>query len=313
MNIADQQQGEDGGARVDFVANSLDGFLRESDDCVAWIGSGLSIDCGYPSWEAAIRELCDACIEGKADIPPSLVADDWLEWAEQCKRANREQYVKTLGRLFGDSPYTIRATYSHLVTYPFRFLITTNFDPCLETACGHNNPVITYPQLPLLGAAHHTSVYLHGKARWSAKVDASNLVLAKSEFAKAYSPNRSFLPGALQQLMIGHRVLFIGCRLQERLLRETFKRIKRIQESCAISPKRRMILLPDVQDERQSDEENAYMVSLGIEILRYPLDDIEDKRPSANPHRLLDVILERVGLMRRRGADPFNQEGGLPT
>ena len=144
-------------------------------------------------------------------------------------------------------------------------------------------------------------------------MDATNLVLAKSEFAKAYSPNRSLLPGALQQLMIGHRVLFIGCRLQERLLRETFGRIKRIQESCAMSPKPRMILLPDAQDEGQSDEENEYIAPLGIEILRYPLDDIKDNRTSAHPHRLLDVILERVGLMRRRGADPFIQEGGLPT
>ncbi len=311
--MPDQQLSEDLEARIERIAKLLDSFLRESDDCVAWIGSGLSIDCGYPSWDAAIRELCDACIEGKSDVPPSLVADDWLEWAEQCKKANREEYTRTLGRLFGDSPYTIRATYAHVVTYPFRFLLTTNFDPCLETACGHNNQVIAYPQLPLLGLAPRASVYLHGKARWSARVDATNLVLAKSEFAKAYSPKRSLLTGALQQLMIGHRVLFIGCRLQERLLRETFRRIRRIQESCGISPKPRMILLPDTQDERQSGEENEYMASLGIEILRYPVDDVEDKRPSAHPHRLLDDILERVGLMRRRGADPFNQEGGLPS
>lgn len=311
--MADQHQRVDRETRMNLVANSLASFLKGPDECIAWIGSGLSIDCGYPSWEEAIKQLCDACIEGKADIRPSLVADDMLEWAEQCKSANQKEYIRTLGRLFGGAPHVIRATYSHIIANPFRFLVTTNFDPCLETACGPLNPAIAYPKLSLLGEAHHTSVYLHGKARWSAKVNAGNLVLAKSEFAKAYSPKKSFLPGALQQLMIGHRVLFIGCRLQEGLLRETLKRVKRIQESSGTPVKPRMILLPDAPDEKQADDEKAYMGSLGIEILRYPLDNDKDHLPSEHPHRLLDDILERVGLMQSGGSDPFNKEGGLPT
>lgn len=312
--MAEQEQKEEREARIDLVATSLAGFLRRSDDCIAWIGSGLSIDCGYPSWEVAIKQLCDACIEGKADIRPSMVADDWLEWAEQCKRANQEEYIRTLGRLFGDPPYVIRATYSHIIAYPFRFLVTTNFDPCLETACGPGNSVIAYPEMNLLVAARHTSVYLHGKARWSAKVNAANLVLAKSEFAKAYSTKRSLLPGALQQLMVGYRILFIGCRLQESILKETFQRVKRIQEHFSGTPlKEKMILLPDPPDKKQSDEEEEYMASLGIEILRYPLDDVNDHQQSTSPHRLLDDILERVGLMRRRQPDPFSQEGSLPS
>jgi hypothetical protein len=74
-----------------------------------------------------------------------------------------------------------------------------------------------------------------------------------------------------------------------------------------------MILLPDAQNEMQSEGEKKYMGSMGIEILRYPLDSDEDHRPSPHPHRLLDDILEQVGLMQSRGSDPFNQEGGLPT
>jgi len=312
--MADQQQREEREARIDLAVNSLASFLKGSDECIAWIGSGLSIDCGYPSWEKAIKELCNACIEGKADIQPSLVADDLLEWAEQCKRANPREYIRTLGRLFGESPHVIRTTYSHIVAYPFRFLLTTNFDPCLETVCGPNNPVIAYPDMNLFVAARHASVYLHGKARWSAKENATDLVLAKSEFAKAYSPKRSLLPGALQQLMVGHRILFIGCRLQERILKETFQRIKRIQERLSRTPmKRKLILLPEPQDKKQSDEEEEYMASLGIEVLRYPLDDVNDHGQSASPHRLLDDIWERVWLKLREQPDPFNQKGGLPS
>jgi hypothetical protein len=312
--MPNQQQREDREARIDLAANSLAGFLKRSDDCIAWIGSGLSIDCGYPSWETAIKQLCDACIEGKADIQPSLVADDLLVWAEQCKKANRKVYIRTLGHMFGDPVHLIRATYCHIIAYPFRFLVTTNFDPCLETACGPTNPVIAYPDVSLLEASRHSSVYLHGKARWNAKVNAADLVLAKSDFAKAYSHNKSLLPGALEQLIVGNRILFIGCRLQERILKDTFQRIRRIQERLSRTPvKRKMILLPDTVDREQSDEEEEYMTSLGIEILRYPLTDDDDFHPSTNRHRLLDDIWERVWLRLREQSDPFNQEGGLPS
>jgi hypothetical protein len=74
-----------------------------------------------------------------------------------------------------------------------------------------------------------------------------------------------------------------------------------------------MILLPDPQDDKQSNEEEEYMASLGIEILRYPLDDVNDHHPSASPHHLLDDILERASLMRRGQPDPFSQKGGLPS
>jgi hypothetical protein len=312
--MLDERQREDQQARIDLAADSLASFLKESDECVAWIGSGVSIDCGYPSWEEAIRQLCDACIEGKADIPPSLVADDMLEWAELCKRANRKVYIRTLEDMFGRPVYLIRATYSHIIAYPFRFLLTTNFDPCLETACGPNNPVIAYPDVSLLGASRHSSVYLHGKARSRAKMNAADLVLATSDFAKAYSHKRSLLPGAIEQLMVGHRILFVGCRLQERILRETFQRIRRIQERHSRTPlKRKMILLPDTSDKRQSDREEEYMASLGIEILRYPLNDGDDLPANANRYRLLDDVWERVWLRLREQSDPFNQEGGLPT
>jgi hypothetical protein len=55
------------------------------------------------------------------------------------------------------------------------------------------------------------------------------------------------------------------------------------------------------------------MASLGIEILRYPLNDGDDLPANANRYRLLDDVWERVWLRLREQSDPFNQEGGLPT
>ena len=312
--MENQQPVEDREARIQSIVATLASHFERSRDSIVWIGSGLSIGSGYPDWPEAIKQLSEACITEKADIPPSSVADDLLEWAEQCKAANREEYVKTLGRIFGASPKVIRRTYSLISACPFRFLVTTNFDPCLESVCGRSDSVISYPDMSLFReGSSHTYVYLHGKARWGTKVNAAKLVLAKSDFAVAYSHNSSLLPGALEQLVIRHRILFVGCRLGEPVLRETFKRIKEIQERFTSIPStKKTILLADAPDEEIAKREAKDMESLGIDILRYPLCE-GDESPTSDRHRLLDEVWERVWLKLREQSDPYSQEGGLPS
>jgi hypothetical protein len=312
--MEDRETKQDRETRIDNIVALLASLFDRSGDSIVWIGSGLSIGCGYPGWQEAIEQLCKACIPGKADVQPSSVADDLLEWAERCKETNRVEYHKTLERIYGGPPHLIRTAYVRIGACPFRFLVTTNFDPCLEAVCGSNDPVITYPNLALFRGTHHTCVYLHGKARWGTEPKADNLVLAKSDFAVAYSPGSSLLPGAVEQLLVSHRVLFVGCGLREPVLKQLFRRIKEMQESRTSIPLgKRIILLPDTKDEARAEQEAEHMKSLGIEILRYPLNEDDGPHQPANPHLMLDDVWERVWLQLREKPDPFNQKGGLPS
>jgi hypothetical protein len=45
--MGDLQRAEDRKTRVDHVVASLASFFKQSGDCIVWIGSGLSIGCGY--------------------------------------------------------------------------------------------------------------------------------------------------------------------------------------------------------------------------------------------------------------------------
>lgn len=314
LSMPDEAAKEDPISRTNRIAGTV-ASLFEGRDCIIWIGSGLSIGCGYPDWPSAIEQLCKACIPDKADIRPSRVAEDLMEWAEQCKAANVEEYVKTLGRLFGGLPNVIRTTYALINACPFRYLVTTNFDPCLERVRGPSDPIVTYPDLDLFSAGtRHACVYLHGKARWGTSVDASNLVLARSEFSFAYSHDTSLLPGVLEQLVAHHNLLFVGCRLSEQIVNDTFQRIKNIHErSTKLPPTRKMILLADEQDPEKAKEEEQKLTTLGIEPIRYPLLDKDNLGPEENLHRLLDDVWEKVWLKLRSQSDQFRQEGGLPT
>lgn len=311
--MENQQPVEDRAARIQSIVAALASYLERSTDSIVWIGSGLSIGCGYPDWRETLKQLSEACITQKDDIPPSSMKDDPLKWAEQCKRANLEEYINTLGRLFGDFPRVIRTTYNLINSIPFRYFVTTNYDPCLERVCGYSGEVIFYPDMFFSESSNRTCVYLHGKARHGIKVDATDLVLAKSDFDKAYSHNTSLLPGVLERLVTNHPILFVGCRLEEPALKETLKRIKKIQERFTTRPlSKKMILLADAMDEKTAKKEHREMESLGIEILRYPLCK-GDESPTSDRHRLLDEVWEQVLLKLRGQSDPYNQEGGLPS
>src|SRR5208283_3021709 len=119
--------------RLERLVTLIVSLVSGNEQTMVWIGSGLSMGCGYPGWQAAVEQLCKVCISGKSDIGPSAVGHDLLAWAERCKVENPEKYFETLANLFGTKPGYIRAAYSHICACPFRYLITTNFDSCLET------------------------------------------------------------------------------------------------------------------------------------------------------------------------------------
>ncbi len=311
----DWQSAEDCGARIDQVVASLVSFFKRSGDCIVWIGSGLSIGCGYPSWTDAIQKLCDVCIPGKADIKPSSVASELLEWADICKATNPDEYLGTLAKLFGEPSHLLRTAYLHISACPFRYLVTTNFDPCLEAACTGKQQILTYPNLALLvGRSRRTAIYLHGKARWGTRTDAKRLLLTKTDLDIAYTHSLSPLPSALTQLLISNRVVFVGCGLREPVLRKLFECIKQLQESSTSIPlTRKTILLPETRDEEKAREEGEYMRSLGIEILRYPIALERGAQTQGSGHHLLDEVWERVRAKVSPQSNPFSQEGGLPS
>lgn len=294
--------------RISSLVESLKSLITASGDVMVWIGSGMSIGCGYPDWQTAIEKLCAVCIPEKSDLPPSLMVSERLKWAAKCQEANREKYLETLGDLFGNRQRLTRAVYSDICACPFRYLLTTNFDPCLERASGRLDKVMAYPRLVLPNDGYaRMVVYLHGKVRHGEKIDATNVVFTSADFDNAYTPGRSLLPGVLQQLLIRHATIFVGCGLEEPVLQRAFTEIAAIHANTTLPPQQKTIISPERSPDQEEQEENK-MRNLGVNILRYPLDSTA---ASPDRHRYLDEVWSRVRTEIAHSWQPISHQGAF--
>jgi SIR2-like domain len=113
--------------------------LLRRHSMLLFVGAGLGLDLGYPSWDSYL-----AALEGELDAePPSL--GDPLERAEWIKQAFAEahrydDYLAHIQQTFGpkpESPYT--PLQLAVLRMGFRGVITTNYDPSLEIALSAEN------------------------------------------------------------------------------------------------------------------------------------------------------------------------------
>ena len=281
-------------------------LISPSGDAVVWIGSGLSVGCGYPRWSDAVAALCEDCIPGKADITPSMLAQELLTWAQRCKEADPEKYKGTLERLFSGYPRSLRTAYSSICGCPFKFLVTTNFDYCLAMASGREDGILTYPDVRILRSpSSNTVVYLHGRARKGTIVDTSSMLFTANELNDAYV--NSFIPSTLHQLLGSFPSIFVGCGLEEAVLENLFKHLKRIHEHTEITRQKKVILLPEEPDRARRDAQLRRMDELEVEILRFPLD--EDARPEDRYHYLDELwAMVRDQIRQRRESQVLREE-----
>jgi hypothetical protein len=272
---------------------------------MVWIGSGLSMGCGYPGWRSAVAELCEECIPGKADIRPSTVASELLEWAQRCKDTEPDKYVKTLERLFAGEPQTMRPAYSSICGCPFKFLVTTNFDTCLANASGFRHGVLSYPDLRIFSFPYaNTVVYLHGRAKGA---QTKHLLFGARDLEEAY--RFSFITAALSLLLGSFPSIFVGCGLNEAVLRNLFRQLRQIHSHTQTDPQPKTILLPDEAGTARREEQITGMNELGIDIIRYPIDD----DASNDRYHYLDEIWALVRQEIRENMQPILlQGGGLP-
>jgi len=255
------------------------------DDCIAWIGSGLS-SLAYPNWASAITALCAACEIQPFSPAEAPSAGQLIDKAQECKTANTHAYQATLGNLFGGNVVEQRQAYSWLMSAPFKAYVTTNFDPLLSEAAapfGYTS-VFRYPLLETreVDRKKKPMFYVHGHARPNGIPCGENLVLARSEFEQAYEGVVGvFLPA----LLLSYPIVFIGCRLAEPEIREQMRRVHSMHVQIKKSQNgyktpRRFALLPSILSKSSRDrlaerEEANLFAELDTEVLRYSPADPE--------------------------------------
>lgn len=278
--------------------------------CMAFIGSGLSKEI-YGDWRYLVKRLCEAC-----GIPESVEDDTDAKvlqtLADKARDADEAAYCKCLAEVFGWVGAT-NPMYDVLMHLPFSSYMTTNFDPLLAREANksdHNcRRIMRYPDLDRAYVYDRTVYYIHGLIEVDEVPTTDQIVLSSRDFHAAYhaeSPAYWFLAETFHK----DPVCFVGCRLEERQLRDLFAICGRAQDDLRSrgggDPPPRFILLPhhdsvlrsdangrpvrDIAAERAEEAgEDAEYHSLGINVVRY--------EPVDRHHRgLLEMFEDLAGM-----------------
>jgi len=278
----------------------------DGDDCIAWVGSGLSKPL-YGDWPQAVAELCRECAVPPFDASISKPdANQLINKAEECKTANRAMYEATLARVYGRQDNITRRAYQMLMKAPFKAYVTTNIDPLLSDAGALEGllHVHCYPDLlpPEIERCRKPLFYMHGHARPGGIPTGRNLVFARSEFDEAYGPSgavRLFV----QNLLAYYPIVFIGCKLSEPEIYQQFRLVHemltRIQDATGVtSPPQRFLLAETIisggrRDDGAEEIEERRLKELSVRVLRY--DPIDREK-----HWEIEEALGRLCLMTSR-------------
>jgi hypothetical protein len=209
-------------------------------NCVAYVGAGFSMAAGMPGWAELLAKLVEHLEQygpeaNLAHARQALTLKD-LPMAANIIRnlMNRAQINKSLNDVFGMAAFH-RATHTQkeqmnerlkkLLGGKWAGIVTTNYDLLIEQAFLKDPDTSWHPDIQIDGDASRFSevlvraqdaqtffVKLHGS------ITGQDLVLTTEEYDNAYlrTPQISTF---LQALMLQYHLIFIGCSLEDEIVR----------------------------------------------------------------------------------------------
>lgn len=237
--------------------------LIRSGEAVAFVGAGLSTPLGYPSWGQLLEKLRREA-EGLPSFNPKRDPDrEPLEFADEIKehffnQGQHASYRRLIGKTFMPSLTGQNHTLSHLhlAKLPFRAIVTTNYDHCIEDALleADTRDRLLQPEVdqarkrrtdPCINIKivdhdrHEVSRFLrsisenalkskpmvaHLHGHWK---ETEHIILTGKEYAAAYSSEDSLHHKLAWSLFATRRVVFIGCSLKDPGIRRLLTTVTR--------------------------------------------------------------------------------------
>lgn len=222
---------------MDFLShqenrNNIESLIQNinQDECCVFIGAGLSIPAGYPSWEYLLSNLRRAAEEKTGTDSFELSRSKWGE-AEQYRRIIDEpQYSQLVTSHFlPDGKDKFRSVHQVILDTPFHAYITTNYDCCLENAATFLRKQTTihyYPELDPSFLRKSHIFHIHGFINpENPNETIGTIVLTERDYARAYRPT-TVLPTFLASLFFFHTIVFIGYGLNDEDLTKIYQTTK---------------------------------------------------------------------------------------
>lgn len=189
--------------------------------CAIFVGAGLSIGAGLPSWRELITELIDLA-KRKANLDSKKEAElrkllsnesKFLLLAEELRELLPNEISKYITDRFDNSGVKPTAAHLKLMQLPYKFIITTNYDPILEKAfidVYKDVPTVyTYEDPASINYAIHSEKTFILKAHGDAKKAPQNIILTEKDYRKILFREKGY-QSILEVVFSTFNVLFLG-------------------------------------------------------------------------------------------------------
>lgn len=179
-----------------------------TDDLVLFLGAGISMGAGLPSWQGLLEELGRrAQFDGEElEALRGLAATDQARVVER-RLGGRAQLVEAIRECVSTDHYSISHT---LVSrLPVETTVTLNYDQLFEQASSDQGHLVHVIPNRGRGRGERLLLKLHGCIS-----RAEDIVLTREDYIR-YGDRRSALAGFVQALLITHHMLFVGFGLAD--------------------------------------------------------------------------------------------------
>jgi hypothetical protein len=238
----------------------------EADDVVPFIGAGLSVSGGFPTWAGHLRSQGRTAGIDRAHLEALIGAGQYETVVAEIEASRgRDVFIQELRDVFSCTGEITNTTLliSELFTDT---VITTNYDRLIEQAfdTGAKNAfqVITGANaLEKPDADRISIIKLHGDIRMPGKC-----ILGREQYDQAYGHNvidmTRPIPKLLEYYYKNSSLLFLGCSLNNDRIVQVLRAVKQRVGDIVIPQHFAIGQAPELEEELVS--RNEYLLRLGI-------------------------------------------------
>ena len=253
-------------------------ILREAKDnnrLILFIGSGVSLDSGMPSWKDAVLEISSKLPFLKDN------ENDYLKIPQYYfNEYGKKEYTQLIRKIFKHGT-TLKTTELHkkIINLHVQTIITTNYDHLIEQACEENGEIRYViskdTDLPYKNSPYEL-IKMHGD------FENDNFVLKEDDYLR-YSSNFNMIESYIKSLFGTKVVMFIGYSLNDPDVKQILTWTKDILKDDF---QRAYLVLPM---EEPNELKKNYFKNLGVNII-YISEIFEKRENDTHTQQLIDFF-----------------------